>query len=214
MRAGKAYIMEETFIAAFISLFVIIDPIGLAPIFGSLTQDTPVAHQRKMALLGSFIGLIILVLFAVGGESFLRALGISMDALKIAGGIMLFIMALEMVFEKRGERKQEAADKIDEYFDDVSVFPVAMPLVAGPGAITTIMLLMAHETGNIEGQAAVLAALLVVMLITLLVFFMAGKVMKLMGPSVSAILTRLLGMILAALAAQFIIDGTTSAFLG
>ncbi|MBL4836312.1 MAG: MarC family protein [Kordiimonadaceae bacterium] len=206
--------MEETFIAAFISLFVIIDPVGLAPIFGSLTQDTPVAHQRKMALLGSFIGLIILVLFAVGGESFLRALGISMDALKIAGGIMLFIMALEMVFEKRGERKQEAADKIDEYFDDVSVFPVAMPLVAGPGAITTIMLLMAHETGNIEGQAAVLAALLVVMLITLLVFFMAGKVMKFMGPSVSAILTRLLGMILAALAAQFIIDGTTSAFLG
>ncbi|MBV1900953.1 MAG: MarC family protein [Kordiimonadaceae bacterium] len=205
--------MEEIFITAFVSLFVIIDPIGLAPIFGSLTQGTPVAHQRKMALLGSFIGLIILVLFAVGGEGFLQALGISMDALKIAGGIMLFIMALEMVFEKRGERKQEAADKIDEYFDDISVFPVAMPLVAGPGAITTVMLLMAHETGNIEGQAAVIAALLVVMLITLLVFLMAGKVMKFMGPSVSAILTRLLGMILAALAAQFIIDGTTGAFL-
>ena len=205
--------IEETFIAAFVTLFVIIDPIGLAPIFASLTVGTPVKHQRKMALLGSFIGLVILVFFAIGGEAFLGALGISLDALKIAGGIMLFIMALEMVFEKRAERKQEAADKIDEHFEDISVFPVAMPLVAGPGAITTVMLLMAHEANNFEGQLAVLAALVIVMVITVIVFFMAGKLMKLLGPSVNAILTRLLGMILAALAAQFIIDGIAGAFL-
>jgi len=206
--------MYEAFIAAFIALFVIVDPVGIAPVFAGLTQGTPAAHQRKMAIKGTVIGTAILVFFALVGETFLGALGISLDGLRVAGGIMLFIIALEMVFEKRTERKQEAAEKMDEYFEDISVFPVALPLLAGPGAIATIMLLVADYEGDMLAQGGIIAALGLVMLITLIVFFMAGKVMDFLGPTVNAVLTRLLGVILAALAAQYILDGLKSTFVG
>ena len=162
--------MYEIFVSAFIALFVIIDPVGIAPVFAGLTQDAPANHQRKMAFKGTLIGTLILVFFAFAGEPFLGALGISIDALRVAGGLMLFIIALEMVFEKRQERKREAAEKMDEFFEDVSVFPVALPLLAGPGAITTIMLAVADAGTNTTAQLAVTGALLVVMLICLLVF--------------------------------------------
>ena len=206
--------MYETFLSAFIALFVIIDPVGIAPVFAGLTQDTPASHQRKMAIKGTFIGTLILIFFAFAGKPFLAALGISIDALRVAGGLMLFIIALEMVFEKRQERKREAAEKMDEFFEDVSVFPVALPLLAGPGAITTIMLAVADAGASTTAQLAVTGALLVVMLISLLVFLAAGPVMKLLGPTVNAVLTRLLGVILAALATQFVLDGLKSAFSG
>ena len=206
--------MYEIFVSAFIALFVIIDPVGIAPVFAGLTQGTPASHQRKMAIKGTFIGTLILVFFAFAGKPFLAALGISIDALRVAGGLMLFIIALEMVFEKRHDRKREAAEKMDEFFEDVSVFPVALPLLAGPGAITTIMLAVADAGASTTAQLAVTAALLVVMLISLLVFLAAGPVMKLLGPTVNAVLTRLLGVILAALATQFVLDGLKSAFMG
>ncbi len=206
--------MYEIFVSAFIALFVIIDPVGIAPVFAGLTQDTPPKHQRKMAFKGTLIGTLILIFFAFAGEPFLGALGISIDALRVAGGLMLFIIALEMVFEKRQERKREAAEKMDEFFEDVSVFPVALPLLAGPGAITTIMLAVADAGTNTTAQLAVTGALLVVMLICLLVFLAAGPVMKLLGPTVNAVLTRLLGVILAALATQFVLDGLKNAFVG
>jgi len=206
--------MYEAFVAAFTALFVIVDPIGIAPVFAGLTQGTTVAHKRKMAIRGTIIGTLILVFFALVGKSFLNALGISMNALRVSGGLMLFIIALEMVFEKRAERKQEAADKLDEYFEDISVFPVALPLLAGPGAIATIMLLMTSYEHNTAAQLAVMAALGVVMLTVLIVFFTAGKLMDLLGPTVNAVLTRLLGVILAALAAQYVLDGLKRAFMG
>lgn len=206
--------MYEIFISAFIALFVIVDPIGIAPVFAGLTQGAPAAFQRKMAIKGVFIGTLILVFFAFMGKPFLGALGISIDALRVAGGLMLFIIALEMVFEKRQERKREAAEKMDHFFEDVSVFPVALPLLAGPGAITTIMLAVADAGTDMTAQLAVTAALLVVMVISLIVFLAAGPVMRLMGPTVNAVLTRLLGVILAALATQFILDGLKSAFTG
>ncbi|TNE67911.1 MAG: MarC family protein [Alphaproteobacteria bacterium] len=206
--------MYDAFIAAFIALFVIIDPIGIAPVFAGMTQGTTVAHQRKMAIKGTIIGTLILIFFALVGKPFLNSLGISMNALRVSGGLMLFIIALEMVFEKRTERKQEAADKLDEYFEDISVFPVALPLLAGPGAIATIMLLMTSYEHNFPAQAAVLVALAIVMLITLIVFFTAGKLMDLLGPTVNAVLTRLLGVILAALAAQYVLDGLKRTFMG
>lgn len=206
--------MYEIFVSAFIALFVIIDPVGIAPVFASLTQGTPASHQRKMAFKGVFIGTLILVFFAFAGEPFLGALGISIDALRVAGGLMLFIIALEMVFEKRAERKREAAEKMDEFFEDVSVFPVALPLLAGPGAITAIMLAVAGAGSDTIAQLAVTAALLVVMLISLIVFLAAGPVMKLLGPTVNAVLTRLLGVILAALATQFVLDGLNNVFGG
>jgi len=206
--------MYEAFIAAFVALFVIIDPVGIAPVFAGLTQGTTNSHKRMMAIKGTVIGTLILVFFALLGERFLGALGISLDGLRVAGGIMLFIIALEMVFEKRTERKQEAADKMDEYFEDISVFPVALPLLAGPGAIATIMLLVSDFEGDMLAQGGILAALGLVMLITLIVFFMAGRVMEFLGPTVNAVLTRLLGVILAALAAQYILDGLKSTFGG
>lgn len=206
--------MYEAFIAAFIALFVIVDPVGIAPVFAGLTQGTPKSHQRKMAMKGTVIGAAILVFFALVGERFLGALGISLDALRVAGGFMLFIIALEMVFEKRTERKQETAEKLDEHFEDISVFPVALPLLAGPGSIATIMLLIADYEGDMVAQGGIIAALGVVMLITLIVFFMAGRVMDFLGPTVNAVLTRLLGVILAALAAQYILDGLKNTFAG
>lgn len=206
--------MYEAFIAAFIALFVIIDPIGIAPVFAGLTQGTPKAHQRAMAIKGSLVGTLILVFFALVGEAFLGALGISMDALRVAGGVMLFIIAIEMVFEKRTERKQDAAERIDEYFEDISVFPIGLPLLAGPGSIATIMLLVTGHNGDFAAQGAVLAALGLVMLITLITFLVAGKVMDFLGPTVNAVLTRLLGVILAALAFQYILDGLKATFLG
>ncbi|MCK0069968.1 MULTISPECIES: MarC family protein [Kordiimonas] len=206
--------MYEAFIAAFIALFVIIDPIGIAPVFAGLTQGTPKSHKRSMAIKGSIVGTLILVFFALVGEAFLGALGISMDALRVAGGVMLFIIAIEMVFEKRTERKQDAAERIDEHFEDISVFPIGLPLLAGPGSIATIMLLIANHNGDYVGQAGVLAALGLVMLITLLTFLVAGKVMDFLGPTVNAVLTRLLGVILAALAFQYILDGLKATFLG
>ncbi|MBL4788446.1 MAG: MarC family protein [Kordiimonadaceae bacterium] len=204
--------MYEAFIAAFVALFVIIDPIGIAPVFAGLTQGTSASHKRKMALKGTIVGTAILVFFALVGEPFLGALGISLDALRISGGIMLFIIALEMVFEKRMERKESTAAKLDEHFDDISVFPVGLPLIAGPGAIATIMLLVADYEGDVAAQGGILAALGLVMVISLIVFLAAGKIMEFLGPTVNAVLTRLLGVILAALAAQFILDGIKNTF--
>ncbi|WP_417464074.1 MarC family protein [Kordiimonas sp.] len=206
--------MYEAFIAAFIGLFVIVDPIGIAPVFAGLTQNATRQHQRAMAIKGTLIGTLILIFFALVGKPFLNALGISMDGLRVSGGIMLFVIALEMVFEKRTERKQESAEKFDEYFEDVSVFPIALPLLAGPGAIATIMLTMTSYEHDLMAQMAVLAALVLVMIITLIIFFTAGKVMDLLGPTVNAVLTRLLGVILAALAAQYVLDGLKNTFLG
>jgi len=206
--------MYEAFIAAFVALFVIVDPVGIAPVFAGLTQGTPVSHQRKMAIKGTVIGTFILVFFALLGESFLGALGISLDGLRVAGGIMLFIIALEMVFEKRTDRKQESAEEIHEHFEDISVFPVALPLLAGPGAIATIMLLVAEHDHDTTAIGAIIAALALVMLITLIIFFTAGRVMRFLGPTVNNVLTRLLGVILAALAAQYVLDGLRNTFIG
>ncbi len=204
--------MYDAFIAAFIALFVIVDPIGIAPVFAGLTQGSPRSHQKSMAIKGTIIGILILIFFALAGQPFFKVLGISLDALRVAGGVMLFIIAGEMVFEKRTERKQETAEKLDEHFEDISVFPIALPLLAGPGAIATIMLIMANYKGDYAAQGAVIGALVLVMLITVITFFMAGKVMQWMGPSVNAVLTRVLGVVLAALAAQYILDGIKGTF--
>lgn len=202
------------FIPAFITLFVIIDPVGLAPIFAGLTDGTSVRHQRKMAIKGTIVGTFIMLFFAFAGEPFLGALGISMYAMRVAGGIMLFIIALEMVFEKRNERKQENAEKLEEQFDDISVFPVAIPLISGPGSIASIMLLMTAQQDNVEGQMIVMVAMVTVLVLTLIAFLLAVPLMKFLGETVSVVITRVLGVVLAALAAQFVLDGIKTAFLG
>jgi len=200
--------MLELFLSAFIALFVVIDPPGCAPIYAGLTSGASHAQARAMALRATFIATIILLIFAVFGEDLLGALHIELDSFRIAGGIMLFLIALDMVFEKRTQRREERAEKVKATpeIEDVSVFPMAMPMIAGPGSIATIMLLTARAKGTDE-TLVVLGALGAVMLLTLLALVAAGPLMKLLGARVEAVITRLLGVLLAALAAQYVIDG-------
>ena len=200
--------MLELFLSAFIALFVVIDPPGCAPIYAGLTSGATHAQARAMALRATFIATIILLIFAVFGEDLLGALHIELDSFRIAGGIMLFLIALDMVFEKRTQRREERAEKVKATpeIEDVSVFPMAMPMIAGPGSIATIMLLTARAKGTDE-TLVVLGALGAVMLLTLLALVAAGPLMKLLGTRVEAVITRLLGVLLAALAAQYVIDG-------
>ncbi len=200
--------MLDLFLSAFATLFVVIDPPGCAPIYAGLTHGATRPQARSMALRASLIAGIILLIFALFGENLLAALHIELDAFRIAGGIMLFVIALDMVFEKRTQRREERAEKVraTPEVEDVSVFPMAMPMIAGPGSIATMMLLMSRSQGT-EQTLVVLAALAAVLVLTALSLIAAGPLMKLLGASVEAVITRLLGVLLAALAAQYVIDG-------
>ena len=200
--------MIELFTSAFITLLVIIDPPGCAPIFASLTAGTDAAHRRMMAIRSAAVAWSILMFFALLGEPLLRTLGISLSAFRLAGGIMLFMIALDMVFERRTERREERAEEIKgtPEAEDISVFPMAIPMIAGPGSIASIMLLTARADGLVE-DVIVLGAMTTVILLTLIALLMAGPLMKLIGAKLEAMITRILGVILAALAAQFVLDG-------
>jgi multiple antibiotic resistance protein len=207
--------MFETaiFVSAFTTLFVIIDPPGCAPIFATLTKGTSRKHQREMAFKSVGIAAIILIGFAYVGEWLFGKLGISLDALRIAGGIMLFIIGLNMVFEKRTESREDRAEEMLEEIEDpedISVFPMGIPMIAGPGTMATLLILMSDNPSH-AGQLAILSALILTLIITLVTFLIAGPLMKLMGKSFTDVLTRVLGVLLATLAAQFIIDGIKGA---
>ena len=207
--------MIELFTSAFVTLLVIIDPPGCAPIFASLTSGTTSAHRRAMAIRSVAVAWCILLFFALLGEPLLRTLGISLSAFRLAGGIMLFMIALDMVFERRTERREGRAEELigTPEADDISVFPMAIPMIAGPGSIATIMLMSARAQGTVEGLI-VLGALTAVILITLFALLAAGPLMKFIGAKLEAMITRILGVILAALAAQFIVDGLKQSFPG
>ena len=200
--------MLELFLSAFVTLFVVLDPPGCAPIYAGLTAGATPRQRRSMAIRACVIAGAILLVFALFGERLLAALHIELDAFRIAGGIMLFLIALDMVFEKRTQRREARAEKIMETpeIEDVSVFPMAMPMLAGPGAIASIMLLSGSADG-IDEAFAVLAALLAVLILTLFALLAAAPLMRLVGAKVEAVITRLLGVLLAALAAQYVIDG-------
>ncbi|MCA1198081.1 MarC family protein [Sphingomonas sp. R647] len=205
--------MIELFLSAFAMLFVVIDPPGCAPIYAGLTKGAGPNQQRAMAIRAVMIATAILLVFALVGEALLRTLGISLSAFRIAGGIMLFIIALEMVFEKRQERREDRAEKVMQTpeVEDVSVFPMAMPMIAGPGSIATIMLLVSRADG--PGQtAAVFGALALVLALTLAALLAAGPLMRVLGAKIESVITRLLGVLLAALAIQFVIDGVKQSF--
>lgn len=205
------------FTAAFVTFFVLIDAPGVAPIFATLTAKGSPAYRRKMAYKSVFVASIIMLLFAFGGAWLLDAMHISIDAFRAAGGVLLFLIALDMVFEKRTERREHRAEEVleehrnDPEPEDVSVFPMGIPMIAGPGSIATAMFYMS-EAPTIMHQGVVLAAIGLNLLITLVVFLMAGPIVRLIGASVAGALTRILGVILAALSAQLIIDGIRGAF--
>ena len=201
------------FVSAFATLFVIIDPPGCAPIFATLTQGTSKAHRRAMAFKSVGVAAIILIGFAFVGEWLFSKLHISLDALRIAGGIMLFIIGLNMVFEKRTEKREDRAEDILEEVEDpedISVFPMGIPMIAGPGTMASLLLMMGNQTGY-AGEIAVMAALVTVLLIALISFLLAGALIKLMGKTFTNVLTRVLGVLLATLAAQFVLDGIQGA---
>jgi len=204
--------MLDLFLSAFVTLFVVIDPPGCAPIYAGLVTGASHRQMVSMAVRACLIATIILVIFALFGEDLLGALHIELNSFRVAGGIMLFVIALDMVFEKRTQRREERAEKVraehagTPEIEDVSVFPMAMPMIAGPGSIATIMLLTARAHGT-EQTLTVLAALGAVMALTFLSLAAAGPLMKLLGKRVEAVITRLLGVLLAALAAQYVIDG-------
>ena len=212
--------MLELFISAFVTLFVVLDPPGCVPIFSSLTSGATPAWRRTMALRSSAIASVVLLLFAIFGQGFLGALGISLAAFRIAGGIMVFLIAIDMVFEKRTERRENRAQDVVRAAEakahpvageDISVFPMAIPMLAGPGSIAAVMLLSARAHG-LEEHLVVLGALAAVLAITVAALLAAGPLMRLIGVKIEAMITRLLGVILAALAAQFVIDGLREAF--
>jgi multiple antibiotic resistance protein len=198
----------ELFVSSLITFFVVIDPPGCAPIYAGLSAAAPPAQRRAMAFRAVGVSTAILLVFALFGEDLLRGLGISLASFRIAGGIMLFLIALEMVFEKRTQRREDRAAKVaeDPEADDVSIFPMAMPMIAGPGSIASVMLLMSRNDGW-ERTAVVLAAMGTILLLTLVALLAAGPIMRILGAKIEAVITRLLGVLLAALAVQFVIDG-------
>lgn len=204
--------MVELFLSAFVTLFVVIDPPGCAPIYAGLVSDATQRQAAVMAVRACLIAGAILVVFALFGENLLGALHIELNSFRLAGGIMLFVIAMDMVFEKRTQRREERAEKVRAQHaqtpevEDVSVFPMAMPMIAGPGSIATIMLLMGRAEGT-QQTLAILAAMAAVLVLTLLALIAAKPLMKLLGAQVEAVITRLLGVLLAALAAQYVIDG-------
>ncbi len=205
--------MSELFLSAFITLFVVIDPPGCAPIYAGLTKGATSAQRTALAIRATLIAAAILLVFALFGQDLLGALHIELDAFRIAGGLMLFWIAWEMVFEKRTQRREERAERIaaDPEVEDVSVFPMAMPMLAGPGAIAAIMLLM-NEAQGLEQSLVVLGALAAVLVLTMIALVAAGPLMRIFGDRVEAVITRLLGVLLAALAAQYVIDGLRGSF--
>jgi multiple antibiotic resistance protein len=205
--------MTELFVSAFITLFVVIDPPGCTPIYAGLTKGASARQSRSMAIRAVLIASAILLLFALFGQALLGALHIELDSFRIAGGLMLFWIAFEMVFEKRTQRREERVSKLvaTPEVEDVSVFPMAMPMLAGPGAIAAVMLLMNEADG--AGQVLiVLAALAAVLTITLIALIAATPLIRLLGDKVETVVTRLLGVLLAALAAQYVIDGLKGSF--
>lgn len=202
--------------AALVTMLVTLDPPGLAPIFLSLTRGMSEGERRQVAIRASIIAFCIMAFFAVAGDVVLKALGVSLPAFRIAGGLLLFWIAFEMVFERRTERKQQTAETAitQDHIRNVAAFPLAIPLMAGPGALTAMILL----AGRAHGDPLLLATLAVicglVVFSCLLVFLTATPIAKLLGVTGNIVLTRLLGVILAALAVQFVIDGIKAAAQG
>lgn len=207
--------MLDTMIAAFVTLLVVIDPPGVVPIFASLTAGASAAEQRRMAINGALIGAGILIAFALGGEVLLRLLGIGLPAFRIAGGILLLLLSVEMVMAKHTGLRATTNDEEAEGNQraDITVFPLAIPLIAGPGAMTSIVLLMGRAP-DLPGKAMILGVLGVVLAIMLVCLLLTGPVMRLLGVTGINVISRVAGIILAALAVQFVIDGVRGAWLG
>jgi multiple antibiotic resistance protein len=205
--------MTELAINAFILLFVVIDPISLAPLFSAMTRSATDSYRRKTAFKGVIIAGIILVIFTLLGDILLDYLNIEPASFSIAGGILLFLIAIDMLFvHQSGLRSTTVSEQAEaEYKDDISVFPLAIPLIAGPGAFTTLLLLTDKPAFSLE-TCVILLMLLLVLFITFFMLFIASRITGFLGETGTNVITRVLGIILAALAVQFIVDGMITSF--
>ncbi|MBP2558744.1 multiple antibiotic resistance protein [Neorhizobium galegae] len=203
----------DMLVNALTTMLVTLDPPGLAPVFLGLTVGMTALQRRQVAFRGSLIAFGILAVFALFGSSVLGLLGISIGAFRIAGGLLLFWISFEMVFEKRQERKEktsQAAITID-HIHNIAVFPLALPLIAGPGAISATVLLSGTLPGVVD-RALLIGVIALIMLVVYATLLVAERLDRFLGVTGRAILTRLLGVILAALSVQFVVDGVRSAF--
>lgn len=197
----------------FLALFVIIDPVGTAALFAGLTHGLPARVRNHMAMRAVAVAAVTLLFFAVAGEALLRALGIGLPAFRIAGGMLLFLLAIDMVLARQtGLRsltpsENREADHEARASHDISVFPLAIPLIAGPGALTTMVLLMGRAGTDWEAKAGLILVLLAVLVITLGLLLVAPRMMRLLGRTGANAVSRVLGILLAAIAVQFVLDG-------
>lgn len=207
--------MTELLLNTFLVLFVVIDPIGLAPIFAALTHGESAEARRRMALRGVGIASLVLVAFTLAGDRLLDALNIGLPAFRIAGGALLFLLAIEMVFARHSgvraptEREQAEAERRR----DISVFPLAVPLIAGPGAITTVLLTAGQGQGSWFITGVLLAVLAAVLVLTLAALLLSTRIVRLIGETGANVVGRVFGIVLAALAVQFMLDGLHSSFI-
>ena len=201
--------MLELFIQSFVVYFVVVDPLGNGPIFLSLTQSQNTKEKIQTSIEAVSIATIILISFSVIGKFILSYLSISLASFRIAGGLILFIIALEMLFNKRQERKEQIANEVK---DKVSIFPLAIPILSGPAAITSIIVIMSDIGDNIIYQLVSIASLISVMLITLVIFMIISKSGDFINKKIVNVFSRVIAIILAALSVQYIIDGLLEIF--
>jgi MarC family membrane protein len=205
----------EFLVSALVTLVVVVDPVGLVPTFIAITAGLPTHARRNVALRASLIACVVLAGAALIGDWLLRSLSITLPAFRIAGGLLLFSIASEMVFGVRTERQsQQAEEAVEERVRNIAAFPLAVPLMAGPGAITATVLLAGRTDGQSVRLALLLAVIGVVVAVCLGVFLIAARVAHLLGATGSVVLSRLLGVLLAALAVQYVIDGVRIALAG
>jgi len=196
--------MLEVFIQAFVLYFVVIDPIGNTPLFMSITKNQSGKEKIQTATEGIIIATAVLILFSVIGQFILSYLNISLESFRIAGGIILFLIALEMLFSKRQERKEQI---LDSNKDKISIFPLAIPILAGPAAITSVIVIATKYQGDFTLQLISILGLVGVMIMTLLFFLLLAKSDKFINKNITNIISRVIGIILAALSIQYIVDG-------
>lgn len=202
------------YITAFVTLFVIIDPIGLAPVFIALTLGESPRARLRIALRSLVIAAALLTLFGIFGDKILAGIGISMPAFRIAGGVLLFLTALDMLFERRTKRREKQGEEHEvEPEHDPSVFPLATPLLAGPGAMATMILLAGKTDADWLHVASIIGVMLSVLACVFVMFLLSTPIERALGRTGTMVVTRLLGMLLAALAIQFILDGLRGAGL-
>lgn len=206
--------MIEQLVKTFVVFFLVIEPISLVPMFAALTRGGEPGYRRRMAYKSTAISALIFVLFAVAGDLVLQALGVTVDAFKIAGGLLLFLLAVDMVFARQSGLRSTTVREQDEarYREDISVFPMAFPLIAGPGALATLLLFVVETRGEPLALLSLLGVIAIVLGLTLVLLLTTTAIMRVMGVTGANVVSRLLGVVLAALAVQYVLDGLQHAF--